>query len=64
MRIKEIRQIVEYSPREFLPHLTKEVEEMQERNLDVEIQYGCTENIYSAIIVGRVKTNASPKTIR
>ena len=64
MRIKEIRQIVEFSPREFLPHLTKEVEEMQERNLEVEIQYGCTPSIYSALLVGRQKTNASPKTVR
>lgn len=64
MRIKEIRQIVEFSPRDFLPHLTKEVEEMQKRNLDVDVQYGCTPNIYSAVLIGRVKTNESPKAIR
>ncbi len=52
-KIKEIRQVVDYSERDFVPHLTQEVEEMQKKKLDVEIQYGISDSLYSAILIGR-----------
>ena len=65
MTIKEIRQIVDYSERDFLPKVTREVEEMQKKKLDVEIQYSISDNIFSAMIIGRAeaKKNESTKTL-
>lgn len=63
--IKEIRQIVDFRADKFLPRLTAEVQEMQDVGLDVEIQYGATEQIFSVLLIGKEKKgkNASSKTL-
>ena len=63
-KIKKITQIVEYGARDFMPHLTQEVEAMQKEKLDVEIQYSNSGDIYSALVIGREKgKNEGSKTV-
>lgn len=64
MRIKKMTQIVEYDAREFMPHLTQEVEAMQKEKLEVEVQYANSGTIYSALVIGREKgKNEGSKTV-
>ena len=64
MRIKKMTQIVEYDAREFMPHLTHEVEAMQKDKLEVEVQYSNSGTIYSALVIGREKgKNEGSKTV-
>lgn len=60
--IKEINHIIEFRETQFLPRVQKEVEEMQKKGLEVEIQYGYSNNICSALLIGR-KKNASSKSV-
>lgn len=63
--IKEINHIVEFEMKNFLPRLNIEVAEMQKRGFEVEIQYGFSNGICTALLIGRkVKSNASSNTLR
>ena len=57
MKIKEIKQILHYEARAFLERLTAEVQELQDKGLDVEVQYSTCEQ-YTALIIAR-ETKAS-----
>ena len=61
--IKEINHIIEYRETQFLPRVQKEVEEMQKKGLKVDIQYGYSNGICTALLIGR-KQDASSKSIR
>ena len=52
MKIKEIKQILHYEARAFLERLTAEVQELQDKGLDVEVQYSTCEQ-YTALIIAR-----------
>ena len=52
-KIVAIQQTIEYNQREFLPHLIGDVTAMQEKGLEVEIQYGFSGDIYTALLIGR-----------
>ena len=60
--IKEINQIIEFRETKFLPRLQEEVEQMQKKSLDVEVQYAFDNGIYTALLIGR-KRNANSKTV-
>ena len=60
--IKEINHIIEYKTTQFLPRIQQEVEEMQKKGFDVEIQYGYSNDICTALLIGR-KKNESRKTL-
>ena len=64
--IKEINQIVEYEVKNFLPVLNKEVAEMQKKGFEVEIQYGFSNNVCTALLIGKKegKASGSSNTIR
>ena len=59
MKIKEIRQVVDYSETGFLPKVMTEVDELQNKGLEVEIVYSSSNSSFSAIILGREKEKKS-----
>ena len=65
MKIKEIRQVVDYSETSFLPKVLTEVEDMQKKGLNVEIVYSASSSMFSAMLLGREeKKSASPKALQ
>lgn len=53
--IEEIKMISNPVPDEFFKRVGATVEELQKSNLEVEVQYAHSNNIYSALIFGRRK---------
>ena len=52
MKIKEIKQILHYEARAFLERLTAEVQELQDKGYDVEVQYSTCDQ-FTALIIAR-----------
>lgn len=63
--IKEIRQIIGLTEKHYLQELINNVNEMQNNNLEVEIQYGESNGSYSALIIGRTlnKTTTNKQNV-
>ena len=69
-KIVEIRHIVELSEQQILNHVVEEVDDMQNKGLEVDIQYAANNGRYTTMLIGRkeiekpVKKNESSKAIR
>lgn len=63
--IQKVKHIIVYDPKCLVDEIMKAVETMESEGLEVEIQYSSSQEIYSALIIGRknVASNRS-KTIR
>lgn len=51
--IKSISHIVMNDINEFMSSISEKIDEMQEKDLSVDIQYSMSNKIYSAFIIGR-----------
>ncbi len=69
-KIVDIRHIVELSESQILNHVVEEVNDMQNKGLEVDVQYAANNGRYTTMLIGRketekpVKKNESPKAIR
>ena len=69
-KIVEIRHIVELSEAQILNHVVEEVNDMQNKGLEVDVQYAANNGRYTTMLIGRkeiekpVKKNESSKAIR
>lgn len=69
-KIVEIRHIVELSESQILNHVVEEVDDMQNKGLEVDVQYAANNGRYTTMLIGRkeiekpVKKNESSKAIR
>ena len=69
-KIVEIRHIVELSESQILNHVVEEVNDMQNKGLEVDVQYAANNSRYTTMLIGRkeiekpVKKNESSKAIR
>lgn len=58
--IKEIIHLVGLSEKKYLQDLLNNIQEMQKKGLEVEVQYGVgNELTFTALIIGRTKGNNS-----
>lgn len=51
--IKSISHIVMNDINEFMSSISEKIDEMQEKDLSVDVQYSMSNKIYSAFIIGR-----------
>lgn len=69
-KIVDIRHIVELSESQILNHVVEEVTDMQNKGLEVDVQYAANNGRYTTMLIGRkeiekpVKKNESSKAIR
>lgn len=66
-KIEAISHIIAYEPNSFISQVNDVIEKMESEKLEVDIQYSTSNEIYTALVIGRKVEDGrvnSSKTIR